>query len=105
MSRQSLNSLLVEFLKSIRNHLGKDKLIFFNMANPSDHMSKLDMTSYAKLDIDTLLIQNYDKGGRYLDIIDKSIEWFKDTNKQIELILMLPFFSIQDNNSRSLSTE
>lgn len=43
------------------------------MANPSDHMKKLDMANYAQLDIDALLIQNYDKGGRYLDIIDKSI--------------------------------
>lgn len=105
MSRQSLNNLLVEFLRSVRTQLGKDKLIFFNMANPADHIKKLDMASYSQLDIDALLIQNYDKGGRYLDIIDKSIEWFKTTNKKIELILMLPFFSVQDNNSRSLSTE
>ena len=85
--------------------MGEDKLIFFNMANPIDHMKNLDMDTYIQLEVDAFLIQNYDKGGRYLDIIDKSIEWFKILNKKADLILMLPFFSVQENNARSLSTE
>jgi hypothetical protein len=85
--------------------MGTDKLIFFNMGNPIDHMKKLDTQTYSQLEVDAFLIQNYDKGARYLDIIDKSIEWFKALNKKVDLILMLPFFSVQENNSRSLSTE
>jgi tRNA G10 N-methylase Trm11 len=72
-SRVSLNSLIVDFIKAIRERLPREKLIFFNMANPLGHMQSLDLDNYNQLPINYLLIQNYDKRTNYLTMIQKSI--------------------------------
>lgn len=74
------------------------------MGSPVDHMTSLDITNYKKLPVDRLLIQNYDKGGRFLQIIDKAIQWKRDNSISIPIILMLPFFSVTDSG-QSLSTQ
>jgi len=45
------------------------------MGNPMDHMSTLDIGNYERLPVDALLIQNYDKGGRFIQMIEKAIQW------------------------------
>lgn len=37
----------------------------FNMANPMNHMNRLDVDQYNKLLVDKILIQNYDSGDNY----------------------------------------
>lgn len=45
--------------------------------------------------IDWLLIQNYDNGDDYLEMVRQSIEWSRDINKSIRVMLMLPFFAVK----------
>ena len=73
------------------------------MASPADHAASLNIELYKKLPIDRLLIQNYDKGGRYLQLIDKAIQWKRDKRIDFPVILMLPFFSTSESN-QPLST-
>jgi hypothetical protein len=51
------------------------------------------------------LIQNYDKGGRYLEMISKAVQWKKELAVKAKLILMMPFFSVSATNGQPLSTE
>ena len=81
-----------------------DKIIMFNMANPINHMKSLDIVSYNKLPVDCILIQNYDSGDDYLQMVLKSIEWRKQLSQSIDIMLMLPFFSVKVNIG-PLSTE
>ena len=67
------------------------------MANPQNHMNTLSTNLYSKLQIDTLLIQNYDGGNNYMTMIDKSIEWKQKLKSNYKLMLMLPFFAVKVN--------
>ena len=64
-SRKDLNGLITEYVNVLREVLDQ-KLILFNMGNPVDHMHNLDLENYRKLRVDWLLVQNYDKGDRYI---------------------------------------
>lgn len=96
--------MITDLIINLRNSFGSSKMILFNMASPADHMTSLDAGSYKKLPIDRLLIQNYDKGGRFLNIIDKAIQWKNNNVITVPIILMLPFFSVSENG-QPLSTQ
>lgn len=104
IKRNSLNSLIADFLIVLRERI-PDKLILFNMGNPMDHMSVLDISNYERLPIDILLIQNYDKNGRFLQAIDTAIKWKNKIHQHAQLMLMLPFFSVSASNNQPVSTE
>ena len=67
-------------------------------------MNTLSTNLYSKLQIDTLLIQNYDGGNNYMTMIDKSIEWKQKLKSNYKLMLMLPFFAVKVNGG-SMSTK
>ena len=54
----SIRNLIVQLVNSIRMNMYKDKLLFFNMANPMGLDLANDM--YSILNVDGILIQNYD---------------------------------------------
>lgn len=39
------------------------------MGNPKDHMNSLETEKYGSLEVDAILIQNYDKGDKFIEII------------------------------------
>lgn len=99
MSRSSINGLITDFLVGLRSGMDSlkgERQILFNMGSPIDHMTTLDIANYKRLPIDRLLVQNYDKGGRFLQVIDKAIQWKRDNRIDFPMILMLPFFSVTD---------
>lgn len=69
-----------------------------------NHMNSLEIGLINSLPVDYLLIQNYDSGDDYLQMIEKSMLWGRNLNKSIKMMLMLPFFSVKVKVS-SLSTE
>ena len=73
-------------------NLMEHRLVFFNMANPMNNNLANDM--YSILNVDCILIQNYDNND-YLGMIDASINWAKNVkiNSKPQFMLMLPFFS------------
>ena len=73
------------------------------MANPMN-TDTLDMDSYNSLAVDYIMIQNYDKGDNYLQMVEGSINWSKKVRRNIKIMLMLPFFSVKVNYG-SISTE
>ena len=103
IKRSSLNGLIVDLLVAVRKRV-PDKLIMFNMGNPMEHMSTLDIANYQRLPIDMLLVQNYDKGGRFIQMIEKSIQWTTKFNIKPKLMLMLPFFSVSASSNQAIST-
>jgi len=66
-------------------------------------MNSLEVALYKSLPVDAILIQNYDKGDKYMEMVLKSIEWSKKLDSSTKIILMLPFFSVKVNVG-SLST-
>lgn len=102
-SRNSLNQLITEIIKAVRAEIGSDKIIFFNMANPMDHMNTLEVELYKQLPVNYILIQNYDKGDKYIDMVVKSIEWSKKLG-EVKTMLLLPFFTVKMGVG-SLSTQ
>jgi len=95
---------IVEFVNAIKKTLGKDKLVLFNMGNPKDHMNTLDIQLYDMLKVDVLLIQNYDKGDKYIEMIQKSIQWTTKLKSKPRFMMMLPFFTVKLGVG-SISTE
>ena len=63
----SIRNLIVQLVNSIRMNMYKDKLLFFNMANPMGLDLANDM--YSILNVDGILIQNYDND-QYLQMIE-----------------------------------
>ncbi len=66
------NSIKVS-LNKLERKLNKKYLIFFNMANPANR--KIQNSFYKKLNINGLLIQNYDTSLDFVDMIKKSSKW------------------------------
>lgn len=73
------------------------------MANPMDHMKTLEVELYKRLPVNYILIQNYDKGDKYIDMVVKSIEWSKQLGS-LRTMLLLPFFTVKVGVG-SLSTQ
>lgn len=67
-------------------------------------MNSLEMGLINNLPVDYLLVQNYDSGDDYLQMVEKSLLWGRNLNKSIKMMLMLPFFSVKVKVG-SLSTE
>ena len=99
-----MNRLIVEWIKMMRKTLG-EKLILFNTANPVDHMQSLDLEAYRKLNIDYLLVQNYDKGDRYMDMVKASLAFKNLLSTSYGYLLMLPFFSVSSVKGGVSSSE
>lgn len=71
------------------------------MANPSNR--KLDGSLYRSLNVDGLLIQNYDSPLDFIQLLSNSVRWVKQVKpKARKIIMMLPFFSYK--NDRGIST-
>ena len=69
-----------------------------------NHMNSLEIGLINSLPVDYLLVQNYDSGDDYLQMVEKSLLWGRSLNKSIKMMLMLPFFSVKVKVG-SLSTE
>lgn len=83
------------------NEEGEELLLFFNMANPSRH--KVDLKLYKSINVDGLLIQNYDSPIDFIQMIKGSVNWLKQINIQADKVfLLLPFFSYK--NGQGIST-
>ena len=66
-------------------------------------MNSLDTENYRRLPVDYLLVQNYDKGGHFLQTIEKAIKWKQSLGSSAKLMLLLPFFSLT-GTSQPLAT-
>lgn len=87
-----IRNLIVQLVNSIKMNLYPERLLFFNMANPMGLHLAHEM--YAILNVDCIMIQNYDND-RYLPMIEASISWAKSNkfNYKPKIMLLLPFFS------------
>ena len=77
-----LNNLIVEFVNNIKQSFKSkqatsDLIVFFNMANPSRR--KLVNDLYQKLNVDGLLIQNYDSPLDFIQMLKDSVQWVKSS--------------------------
>lgn len=87
-----IRNLIVQFVNSIKMNLPPGKVLFFNMANPQGLNLANEM--YSILNVDSILIQNYDNDN-YLGMISSSLSWLKSVKfvHSPKFILLLPFFS------------
>lgn len=72
------------------------------MANPSQR--QLETKLYQSLDVDGLLIQNYDSSGDFHGMIRNSIRWVVENEININInkeriFLLLPFFSYKNGQA------
>lgn len=78
-------------------------MVFFNVANPSSQQ-KINVKLYQTLNIDGLLIQNYDSPIDFHLMIKNSIKWINQSKIKIpKIFLLLPFFSYK--NGQGISTK
>lgn len=71
------------------------------MANPSNR--KLDNSLYRSLDVDGIMIQNYDSPLDFIQLLKNSVSWVKQAKpKAQKTVMMLPFFSYK--NGQGIST-
>jgi hypothetical protein len=61
-----VNSLIHELVNAIKKKLGNSRLVYFNMENPIDHFQTMDIRLYSSLNVDAILIQNYDNGNNFI---------------------------------------
>lgn len=73
------------------------------MANPSSQQN-INTKLYQQLNIDGLLIQNYDSPINFHQMIKNSINWVNQSHLKInKIFLLLPFFSYK--NGQGISTK
>jgi hypothetical protein len=72
------------------------------MANPSH--KTLSPSLYKSLNIDSLLLQNYDSDLPFIECLKNSISWIEQMQpKAPSITMLLPFFSYRNN--QAISTE